>query len=173
MKKWRRSLFLIAVVACVAVCLLLLWRADTLQAGNRNYSLIEPGLYMGGHVQKPPPGTKAVLNLCELENSYKVEHQDWDSTRDAEPAPDLKWLRKHVEFIDTHLKAGRTTFVHCRNGASRSGFVVVAYLMYKKNWTRDEALKFARTKRDITRPNPAFMDRLKEWEAALKETSKK
>ena len=37
--------------------------------------------------------------------------------------------------LQAHLvaerQAGRITYVHCRNGVSRSGFVVVAYVMYK------------------------------------------
>jgi len=31
---------------------------------QRDYALIEDGLYMGGYVDEPPPGTNAVLNLC-------------------------------------------------------------------------------------------------------------
>jgi hypothetical protein len=39
--------------------------------------------------------------------------------------------------------------------------------MFKNNWTRDEALTFLRTKRPEARPNPAFMQRLLEWQRAL------
>ena len=52
--------------------------------------------------------------------------------------------------------ADRVTFVHCRNGVSRSGLVVTAYLMHEHRWGRDEALAFLRTKRPIARPNVAF-----------------
>ena len=40
-----------------------------------------------------------------------------DAGRDAEPAPTLDWLRVQVEFIDAERAAGRTVYVHCRNGA--------------------------------------------------------
>jgi len=46
--------------------------------------------------------------------------------------------------------------------------VVTAYLMFKNNWTRDQALAFVRSRRPITRPNPAFMQLLNEWEQVLK-----
>jgi protein-tyrosine phosphatase len=67
-----------------------------------------------------------------------------------------------VQFIDEQQQAGRITYVHCRNGVSRSGFVVIAYEMHKNHWTRNQALEFVRKKRPDVRPNPAFMERLLE-----------
>jgi protein-tyrosine phosphatase len=45
---------------------------------------------------------------------------------------------------------------------------VVAYLMARYGWTRDDALRFMRSRRDVVRPNPAFMRLLQEWEQAPK-----
>ena len=129
-----------------------------------NYSRIEPGLYLGGYVPELPHGTNAVLNLCETEDPYRVEDHRWVPIRDAEPAPDLAWLSEQVAFIDRQRRAGRTVFVHCRNGVSRSGLVVVAHLMDRHGWTCDEALEEVRKKRPMVRPNPVFMRLLKEWE---------
>jgi Dual specificity phosphatase, catalytic domain len=134
-----------------------------------NYSLIEDRLYAGGAVKKPPRGTRAVLNLCEQDDPYRAEVHVWDSIRDRAPAPDLDWLRQKVEFIDAQRKAGKTTFVHCRNGVSRSGMVVTAYVMWEHHLSLNEALTFVRKQRDIIRPNRAFMERLSEWEEAQKE----
>jgi hypothetical protein len=134
-----------------------------------NYSLIEDGLYMGGYVPEPPPGTTAVLNLCETEDQYRAPASLWEPIPDAEPAPDLDWLRRMVAFVDTQRRGGATVYVHCWAGASRSGMVVTAYEMSCKHWTRDQALEFVRSKRPVTRPNPAFMRRLDEWEQALRE----
>jgi protein-tyrosine phosphatase len=92
----------------------------------------------------------------------------WEPIPDAEPAPNLDWLRRQVGFIEEQRQAGRAVFVHCRNGVSRSGMVVVAYLMAQHGWSRDEALTFVRSKRDVARPNPAFMRLLKEWERSPK-----
>jgi hypothetical protein len=130
-------------------------------------SLIEPGLYLGGYVQEAPRGTTAVLNLCESEDPFACEVNRWEPIRDAAPAPDLDWLRSQVGFIDERRNAGGTVFVHCRAGVSRGGMVVVAYLMHEHGWSRDNALEFVRTKRPLVRPNPAFMERLEEWEEEI------
>jgi len=135
---------------------------------ERNYSLIEPRLYMGGSVRHPPPESSAVLNLCEVQDPYECEVHVWDRIPDSAPAPSLDWLRKQVDFVDAQYSAGRTVYVHCYGGVSRAGMVVAAYLMSKHGWTRDQALDFARSKRPIVKPNPAFMELLLEWERTLK-----
>jgi protein-tyrosine phosphatase len=133
-----------------------------------NYSQIEDGLYLGGYVAEPPPGTQAVLNLCETEDKYRVEVHNWVPIADAEPVPSIEWLREQVAWVDAQRRDGRTVYVHCRNGVSRSGMVVVAYQMTKNGWTRDEAMAFVRTNRPGLRPNPAFMKLLAEWERVVK-----
>jgi hypothetical protein len=132
-----------------------------------NYSRIEDGLWLGGYVAEPPPGTRAVLNLCESEDAYHVESHRWEPIRDAEPAPSLDWLREQVRFIEAERTADRTVYIHCRNGASRSGMVVVAYYMARNGWSRDEAMEFVRARRPELRPNPAFMELLLVWERSL------
>jgi hypothetical protein len=153
-----------AIAVALGVFLWLTWLAH--QADAPNYSEIEDHLFMGGSVESPPRGTQAVLNLCELDDPHRCEVYLWESIPDAAPAPDLDWLRRMVYVIDEQQAAGCTTYVHCRNGVSRSGFVIVAYEMYKHRWTRDQALEFVRTKRPEIWPYPAFMERLLEWERA-------
>ena len=133
-----------------------------------NYSQIEEGLWLGGNVAQPPPGTQAVLNLCEAEDGYRGESQKWAPIRDAAPAPDLDWLRAQVGFIKSERAAHRTVYVHCMNGASRSGMVMAAYLMQREGWSRDQAIQFLRLHRPAVRPNPAFLQLLVEWEGATK-----
>ena len=172
MTRARRKLLVIAMLILVGGAGIMFAFAR-LTEEEPNYTLIEKGLYLGGDVPKPPPRTKAVLNLCEKKDPYQCETHVWEPIRDAEPAPDLDWLRKKVELIEARRKAGDTVYVHCRNGVSRSGMVIVAYEMHKNRWTRDEALKFVRSRRPITRPNPAFWDRLREWEFVLLREKKK
>ena len=166
--KWRRSWPVIALalaaLAVVAGRLAVEWWTRE----PPNYSRIEEGLWLGGYVPEPPPDTRAVLNLCETEDSYRAEVHRWEPIRDAEPAPGLDWLREQVRFIETERAAGRVVFVHCRNGVSRSGLVVVAYYMAQNAWSRDESLAFVRSRRPELRPNPAFMQRLAEWELVHK-----
>ena len=143
----------------------------SLTGEGANYTRIRNGLYLGGIVKAPPPGTKAVLNLCRVADRYKAETHAWEPIKDTTPAPSIAWLKKQVRFIDEQRQAGKTVYVHCRNGVSRAGMVVVAYVMYKDKLPRDKALAQVRTRRPITRPNPAFMERLAEWERVL-ETKK-
>ena len=45
--------------------------------------------------------------------------------------------------------------------------VSTAYLMADRGWTRDKALAFIREQRPQVNPNPAFMDRLLDWQKAV------
>jgi protein-tyrosine phosphatase len=160
---WRSWLFLalIAALGAVGSVHLVAW---SLTRDRPNYSRVEDGLWMGGSVKAPPPGTGAVLNLCELEDPYRADVHSWEHIPDAAPAPDLDWLRRQVRFVEEQRRTGRVVYVHCRAGVSRAGMVVAAYLMAEHRWTRDEALTFLRTRRPQVNPNPAFLDRLAEWE---------
>lgn len=133
-----------------------------------NYSQIEDGVWMGGSVMAPPPGTQAVLNLCEIEDPYQVEFHKWSPIRDAAPAPSLDWLREQVEFIEAQRRAQRTVYVHCKAGISRGGMVAAAYFMKREGWSREQTLEFLRSHRPGVRPNPAFMKLLEEWERSIK-----
>jgi Dual specificity phosphatase, catalytic domain len=163
MKFTRRDVLVLLLFACIGGWLILL-ALQHLYAEKENFDEIEPGLFMGGDVTAPPPGTTAVMNLCEKEDEYRCEIHVWEPIRDAAPAPSIAWLAKQVEFVEAQRAAGRTTYVHCFQGASRSGLVVTAYLMRKNRWTRDEALAFVRVHRPQARPNPAFMELLSQWE---------
>lgn len=161
---------LVAILLGLAGSWLILRLEERPNQAPPNYDLIEEGLYQGGHQKEPPPGTTAVLNLCEREDSYRAQVHRWESIPDRDPAPSIDWLREMVTFVDTQRQAGRTTYVHCMAGISRSGMVTTAYLMFKNDWTRDQALEFVRSKRPQTRPNPAFMELLLEWECELQNT---
>jgi hypothetical protein len=132
-----------------------------------NYTRMEEGLYLGGHVKQPPPGTRAVLNLCEKPDPYRMEVHVWNPIPDAEPAPGIDWLRRQVDFIDAQRQAGRVVYVHCRAGISRAGLVVVAYFMHKNRWSMEQALAYVRSRRSAVRPNRAFMEQLSAWEGVV------
>lgn len=156
--------YLILVLALYVGIGLLLFGLYWLHQEEDKYARIEEHLYLGGSVVAPPRGTQAVINLCEKDDPYRCDFHLWEPIADAEPAPTLDWLRRMVDVLDDQQRAGVTTYVHCRNGVSRSGMLVVAYEMQKNRWTRDEALAFVRSKRPIVRPNPAFMRLLLEWQ---------
>ena len=148
----RRAFYGIFLICCIGILLVILTLERTARE-EQNYSAIEDGLFMGGLVDHPPPGTQAVLNLCEHEDPYRCDTHRWEPIPDAAPAPDIDWLRRMVEMVATERQAGKTVYVHCFAGISRSGMVVTAYLMSEHHWSRDQALAFVRSKRPITKPN--------------------
>ena len=161
----RRSVLAILLLASVGAWLWLTW----LERSQREqpYSRIEDGLYVGGAVAEPPPGTTSVLNLCGKEDPYRADAHLWEPVLEGGKEPDLAWLRRMVEFVATQRHKGATVYVHCLAGMNRSGTVAVAYLMQEHRWTRDRALAFAQSKRPQIQPNPSFMRLLAEWEKRL------
>jgi hypothetical protein len=162
--KSRRKWLVALLLACLGAWLALLWLEGSY---DQPYTRIEEGLYLGGSVERPPRGTRAVVNLCSQEDPYRVEACLWEPIFDGKNEPSLEWLRRVVEFIDAQRRAGRTTYVHCLAGVNRSGAAVAAYLMYRHGWRRERALEFVRSKRPQVQPNPTLMRLLAEWERAL------
>ena len=73
------------------------------------------------------------------------------------------------EWMDTMLAAQphHGVLVHCAAGASRSGAVMVAYLMHAEGLTAARALLEVQRIRSCVDPNEGFRRQLLEWEHAL------
>lgn len=71
-----------------------------------------------------------------------------------------------VRFQDSNLCEGRNVLVHCGAGVSRAGSAVVAYLMWKRRMSYEEALAFVQKRRPWVRPNNGFATQLKEYNFA-------
>ena len=76
------------------------------------------------------------------------------------------------DFIKEALgtQSGRV-LVHCNAGISRSGTVVIAYIMKTRYLSLQEASGLVQTKRPKVRPNDGFSAQLKEFEKDLEEES--
>lgn len=166
MKALRRYLPAVLLLGTGGTLLWLSWLEWSLRP--KPYALVEEGLYVGGFVDKPPPRTTAVLNLCGKKDSYEVDEYLWEPILEGGPLPDLAWLKMVVAFVDTHRRDGRTVYVHCRAGMNRSGAVVIAYLMQTHGWSRDRALAHIQSKRPEIHPDPTLMRLLSEWEESLR-----
>jgi hypothetical protein len=162
----RRMRILAGLLAVVLIAAAACWGYVWWQEPGPNYTLVEPGLYLGGYVAEPPPGTAAVLNLDETKDVFRCEFTRWEPIVDAPPAPSLDWLRDQIAFVAEQRAAGHTVYVHCRNGISRSAMVVLAWQMQEHGLSRDEAIARLRLTRPQIRPNPAFMELLAEWEGS-------
>jgi Dual specificity phosphatase, catalytic domain len=165
-RKWLTAVFLVVVLSGVVAWLVLLWVQGSYDRPN---CCVEEGLYIGMAVDRPPSGTRAVVNLCGRQDPYSVEASLWVPVFEGGSEPTLDWLRKVVGFIDEQRKVGRTTYVHCLAGMNRSGAAVTAYLMQEHGWRRDEALRLVQNRRPEVQPNPTLMRLLIEWELVVKE----
>lgn len=83
------------------------------------------------------------------------------------PTADLgRHLRKAVTFIAAARHSGRTVYVHCAAGISRSTTCVCAYLMTHLDLPFERALTFVATKRKSVCPNEGFVRQLRQFESS-------
>ncbi|XP_061197765.1 dual specificity protein phosphatase 3-like [Saccostrea echinata] len=82
--------------------------------------------------------------------------------------PINQFFHSAADFIDEALKEKGTVYVHCQSGMSRSGSIVLAYLMIKKGMTVMDAVKQVRDKREIF-PNDGFLKQLCELDEELQQ----
>lgn len=66
-----------------------------------------------------------------------------------------------LNFIEKAVGDGNKVLVHCQAGISRSGAIVVAYIMRKFELDYDTALKKAREKRNCINPNKSFESQIR------------
>ncbi|KAF7959381.1 hypothetical protein EAE96_001001 [Botrytis aclada] len=72
----------------------------------------------------------------------------------------LHFMKDACEIIDKPLRQNQGVLVHCGLGISRSGTVVLGYVMRERTLDREEALAFVRQKRSRVQPNTGFWEQL-------------
>ncbi|CAD6446082.1 2a637dca-ac36-486d-b540-8dc2f72be30c [Sclerotinia trifoliorum] len=91
-----------------------------------------------------------------------ISHKDFRVQDDA--LEDILCIMKDAcDTIDKALDESRGVLVHCGLGISRSGTIVLGYVMRKKTLDRDQALLFVRQKRLRVQPNTGFWEQLNVW----------
>ncbi len=74
---------------------------------------------------------------------------------DIKDDPEYK-IEVYFNEIFNIISLNKKTLIHCDAGVSRTGIFVIYYLMYKLNYNYDEALKYAKSKRNCINPNSGF-----------------
>ena len=76
----------------------------------------------------------------------------------------MSCFRELIQRADQHVSTGRTCFVHCRLGFSRSAAIVVAYLVKYGSMSLLEAFVHTRQRRLNMGPRTSFVYDLIMWE---------
>jgi hypothetical protein len=107
-------------------------------------------------------GIQRVLVCCSHLNEYFKD----DVTYLRLPMADsldqnlLLYLPLAFEFIQDGINRGEKILIHCNAGVSRSGAVLVCWIMKSMNVSFPEALAFVKAKRPIVTPNSNFVDQI-------------
>jgi len=125
------------------------------------------GLYYGNVRHAKDKEMLQELGITHIVNCYgeKVDsfEEYYDFLDDFLPIPirdgnvDIKgYIDRVLQFIDGAISSGKRVFVHCKNGSSRSGAFVVAYIMRTKDMNFEDAWDFVRQRRAVCCPNQYF-----------------
>uniref|UniRef100_A0A914VAI2 Phosphatidylglycerophosphatase and protein-tyrosine phosphatase 1 n=1 Tax=Plectus sambesii TaxID=2011161 RepID=A0A914VAI2_9BILA len=101
-------------------------------------------------------GVVCMVEAHEIEHSWALSANDWEKlgvryhwlpTADFFAAPSAEMLQPAVAFINEVGASGKSVYVHCKAGRTRSATVVACYLMEKHNWLPNVAIEFMKSKR--------------------------
>ena len=112
-------------------------------------------------------GIRKILTVMSAFGNHYSENEFVHKTIDVDDAYDTNLIRHFKEcllFMDGYDKV----FVHCAAGMSRSPTIVIAFLMWKKKISLEDAINFVKNKRPVISPNLNFMKQLQIFQDLLK-----
>jgi protein tyrosine/serine phosphatase len=122
------------------------WAKPAAHDGLPNLHQVSPALYRGGQ-----PSREGLQQLPQLGVRTVINARGEDSEPDPVPPglqysciPMSPWSvndDQTVAFLRIATDPSRTpVFVHCKNGADRSGVLCAMYRIVVQGWTKDEAI---------------------------------
>lgn len=89
-------------------------------------------------------GVRAVVNTCEEYTGPKKEYAAHGIEQLHIPTTDfthprLEDVQEAVEFVQRHVEADETVYIHCKAGRARSATVALCWLMKYRGMTMHEA----------------------------------
>jgi len=100
------------------------------------------------------------MRVLELAGKYEVLRLNWKDERSQQ----LVGLDAALRVIHDAVLLGKSVLIHCEQGRSRSGSVMVAYMMAAHGMSRNAALLYVKDRRSIVSPNTGFMKQLADFE---------
>lgn len=94
--------------------------------------------------------------------NIKYAHENLIDTPDSDISQN-GLLEKCIGFITNAIESGGCVLVHCQAGMSRSGAMVVAYLMKSQKLNYDDAIAKTRSIRHCVYPNVGFEKQIKKY----------
>jgi atypical dual specificity phosphatase len=119
-------------------------------------------------------GVAAVVNTCEEyagpEEAYRRNgiEQLRVPTTDFHP-PSLESIERAVAFIQQHVLAGQTVYVHCKAGRARSATVVLCWLVAHRGMTIEQAQRHLLACRPHVMKTLGERAVVKEWAARVRD----
>ena len=88
-------------------------------------------------------GVRAVVNTCEEYAGPVAEYEKYGIEQLRIPTTDfthprLEDVARAVEFVQQHVQAGETVYIHCKAGRARSATVALCWLMKYRGVTMEE-----------------------------------
>tara|TARA_B110000090_G_C13317911_1_gene422307 strand:+ start:90 stop:1130 length:1041 start_codon:yes stop_codon:yes gene_type:complete len=119
-----------------------------------------------------------IINATPTFANHHEPHIDYIrvDVNDEPSANLLPWMDAIADRIENELSTGKSVYVHCQMGISRSSSLVIAYLMKYQGMTRDQAYIHTKELRPKIEPNIGFWKQLTEYESLQQqqgETKKK
>ena len=137
-------------------------------------SNVLPNLYISSFIELPYTGLSAGdLNINAAVNlrpdvALNVTQLNLNWNDDLEQVINKDGILFDViKLMDSFLAKDKKVVVNCVAGVSRSASIVIAYLIYKKNMSYEQAYNFLKMKRPIINPNPSFVQQLSYLEKQL------
>jgi len=143
--------------------------------------MVRKGLYISGVEAEHCKGLlkdRGITHILQVGSELRPSHPEHFvykrlQVSDEEQEDLVGSFKEAFEFIDeARSSKGGAVLVHCAQGMSRSGTVVVGYLMWKERLSYVTALAHAQRARPVVEPNPGFALQLQDWEQSACELTR-
>ncbi|KAG1681764.1 Serine/threonine/tyrosine-interacting protein [Nymphon striatum] len=133
---------------------------------RREMQEIIPGLFLGPYSAAVKSKTLEA-NLIRPKFPDKFKYLILD-IKDSVTEIIIPIFPKVKEFLDDCFACGGRALVHGNSGISRSGALIIGYVMESLNLTYREAISLVQQRRFCVNPNAGFVNQLKEYEPIYK-----